>query len=433
MKTIENQYRAKSIYEWQNQYYHFRNDFVEVIGMGIKLFEGHLEQDIGRVNSASNAFAEKATQFMLFENRLKKLPSNSSKYFEKELYPKEENKIIKAFSSFRTFLNQVTGIFKSGDFHLPLINLKSALDDLEESHSAFEIILTNTYRYFDFSDIENREKTLLARLNKTVRFYHYRITKEISERVIVARKEVESWWQNHLQKELNELKEIIIAIENNTEFKLYAPTKIIEDGNLKYGVIGIEGCDLNLNEGDEFLQLSIASMRLLATDITFFTFVFIEDNKTQFGIRVSRDYFQKFVDLSEGREPEDNDFGNPLPVIPDIKLLEPLPGIHLNSVEAQSKDEGFYKMMFEVWRLSEYRSRLDNTNEVEYHWLNELEDLSKRNIVSSLNELDSNDPLNSRTKTLVENFLNEGKTLSKDEIVGVMTERAIETSKLSHS
>jgi hypothetical protein len=83
-------------------------------------------------------------------------------------------------------------------------------------------------------------------------------------------------------------------------------------------------------------------------------------------------------------------------------------------------------MMMNCWKLSEYRNRLNADSPEERMWLDELEHEYREIIQSDITKTYSNKS-NSiiPDASIITEFLNGNKSLSNDEIVGYMNQRAI--------
>ena len=429
-KTILSQYAASSSYEWQRQHLQMREKSVELVKKCTRLFEAHLERDLSKIRTLTTNVFSLATDFFKLDKTLKKYPSNGKKYFDEVPFRNEQKAISEWLSSFRNFVNQMAGLInpqKDNDRHLPVINLKSAVYRLSAMQEAYEKITEGSYKYFPTTDLANTESTWFARLSQTVQFYVNTVQTNSSETIVVASKSVVAWYDTEEKRKLTELYSIISTFEQESPFIFYLPTKIIEEENLNYAVIGVWGCDIKNEEN--LWDLSVGLRDLVTTNIHFFTFVLVDDDKQVTGaFRVNDHYFEKLKKIVELNLVEEDDFSSFLPIFPNTSTLSVLEGITLKTVPNSPELEVFFRMLMTIWKLSEYRNRLNQEVSIEKKWLQEIEE-EYRNIIMQeyfivYNEKSHDIKPNKKT---VEQFLNKEIKLKKDEIVQFMLDRSLAT------
>lgn len=432
-KTILRYYAASSAYEWQQQYFTFRQKSLELVKTCVHFFENHLINDSTKLRSLGNEFISLGNELLKSQQVLKKYPSSNQKYFEKENFIEEERDIDKFFTSLRNFINQMSGILvpqKEHDRHLPVVNLKSAEYNLSKMQIAFEKIIDKTFSYFPFSSLIKPEKQWYERLSHTVQFYIHHVKKLSKEKIIVPSRSIEQWWEHEQKKNLEYLHTVIKECEEASPFKFYLPAKIIQNENLYTVAIGIQDCDLT--DSDNLWLLSLGLKDLSKTGIHFFVMIFVDENKKVIGaLRFNENYFAKFNQFYDlGEFDETDEFSTPLPVFPDKSLLETLENITLINATPTSEDEPFYKMMIDVWKLTEYRSNLQETI-IEKNWLQEIEQQYTDSILTNIHLLKKNGVL--ITKLLEERiyqFIKYESNFSKEEILEIMTDKLLKKNDL---
>jgi hypothetical protein len=425
-KTILMNYTSPSAYDWQQQYFDFRKNTIAVVRLCVRIFECFLTKNSSRLKTVINDWEHNTNKLLANHQVLKKYPSYNPKYFEKEKFAKEEGKIDSFFNSFRNFLNQMTGIFtpkKEHDRHLPIINLKAAMYNLSEMQSAFNSITDNSFAYFPFESLVTQEKDWYARLSHTAQFYiHYTKTAS-TEKIIDPMRSVKQWWEADQKKNLAELHTIIKDYEKLSPFIFFLPTEIIEEENLKSVGIGVQGCDLTDTLQNDLFDLSIGLRKLADTGIHFFTFVFVDEEKEIVGsLRFNSEYFERFDTLVEtGEFDQEDSFSTPLPITPEKTLLEKIEGgIHIKTVVPDKNNEDYYKMMMEIWKLSEYRKNL-MASLPEKEWLKECEkDYSNAILKYADATEDSNSSYCYPEKRDIIKFVKKEIEFSKEEIVSFM-------------
>lgn len=436
-KTILRHYASVSGYDWQNQYFRIRKLSLEVARKCIRVFEHHLIQDEKKVKTAVKDFLAQAGDLLQAHQVTKKYPIFSAKYFDDTKFKQEQQDIDAFFSSYRNFLNQMPGIIKPEkdlDRRLPIINLMTALDKLLKMQAAFATIIGATIEYFPFDSLNEEELQWYKRLLLNARFYIHHITSQSNERIVVPQRAADEWQELERVAELDKLSRIIRDYEQESRFTFFMPDRVFEEGILKNTVIGVQNCDLIDNAQDDLFDLSMGLHKLATTGIHFYTFLFLNDNKKVTGsLRFSENYFDRFNVYHEtGEFNQDDSFSIPLPIQPTQKMILSLGnGIHSGQVSAQQTDEAYYKMMIEIWQLTQYRLHCSN-NVVENKWLDELEIKYSTSILSHVNNIYQRDTIiiePSRQRIL--QFLAQETSFTTDELVEMMNRKAVETSRLN--
>jgi hypothetical protein len=290
---------------------------------------------------------------------------------------------------------------------------------------AYEKITEGSHKYFATADLIIAEKTWYKRLLETVQFYVDQARRGFPDNIIVAAKSALLWNMVEQQKKLDQLHSIIKTYEEESRFMFYLPNKIIEEENLKNAAIGVWGCDLK-NEQDLW-DLSAGLKELATTDIHFFTFIFVDDErKVTNALRFNEHYFEMFKKILDTGEYDENDSSLPLPVFPDQSMLNVLEGISLRTASTNAQFEAYFKMLVTVWKLLEYRKRLDPSVSVEKKWLEELEVENKSNIRESYCFVFGEQRQNFKPdEATIELFINNELQIGTDESVRFLVEASL--------
>ncbi|TAJ49988.1 MAG: hypothetical protein EPO58_14080 [Chitinophagaceae bacterium] len=429
-KTILRNYASVSGYDWQNQYFKLRKQAVEVARKCIRVFEHHLTGDGQKLKTAGKDFLAQAGELLQSQQVAKNYPSFSAKYFDDTKFKQEQKDIDAFFASYRNFLNQSPGIFspeEEQDRRLPIINLKNTLDNLSKMQAAFASITTDTVTYFPFDSLNDEELQWYKRLLLTAQFYIHHISSRSSEKIVVPQRAAEDWQEAERLRELNHLHKIIRDFEQDSHFQFFVPGRIFEEGILKSTVIGVQNCDLIDTEQNNLFELSMGLNQLAGTGIHFFTFLFLDASKKITGsLRFSESYFDRFKVFHEtGEYDEEDQFSVPLPIPPTAEMIEALGnGIHTGQTNLRSSDEAYYKMLMEIWQLSQYRIHSKSTGP-ESKWLGDLENKYAKSILDHANNIYQPDtPVTEPSREAVLEFLNRKRSFDTDEIVQLMTTKA---------
>lgn len=429
-KTILRHYASVSNYDWQNEHFRLRKKAVEVARKCTRVFEHHLIGDTQKLKTSIKDYMAQALELLEVQQVAKTYPCFSAKYFDDTRFKQEQKNIDAFFSSYRNFLNQSPGIFspeKDHDRHLPIINLKNALENLSKMQAAFASITSATVTYFPFDSLHDEEVQWYNRLLTTAQFYIHYVSSKSHEKIVVPQRAAQEWRETEKLKELNNLHQVIYNFEAESRFTFFVPDKIFEEGILKSTVIGVQNCSLIDTDQNDFFELSMGLNQLSGTGIHFFTILFLDDDKKIIGsLRFSLSYFDRFKVFAEtGEYDEESQFSVPLPIPPTEEMIFALGnGVHTGQTNLRPSDESYYKMMMEIWQLSQYRTYCRSEGQ-ERKWLDELENKYSQSILAHVKTVyqsgtASIDP----SKQEVEQFINRARSFSTEELVEMMTRRA---------
>jgi hypothetical protein len=396
-KTIMRQYSYESVYEWQEHHIETRNKILEFIKIFNKAFENILEgkkpKDFGNIEHEINLLLSLDKEFV----------------FNQEEKFKEQLENISSFkTSFNNFISQLIYIIEdkfSQKSNLALLNFKDASFKLLSMQKSFQIITDNTYQYFETEELITQELYWFDRFIKTISFYMY----SSEQKVIVAKDSIYRWWEEIHKNELNQIYDIL----QNLDYHIYKPIKVIEQANSKEIVIGIEGFE----EGD-LEQVLFGLVDFYKLGIDFVNIIRVHNKEASYGFRVPKMFFEKVQNELDGGEYEESEFGNPHPINVTDELLSTLDEkIVLESPPEDIPKTAFIEIMFDIWKLMEYRNNLDKNNEIENKWLQE----NKKNIIHSIGE--KLEELNSNEQIFISQIIDAERDISKDEIIDLMNKK----------
>lgn len=421
-QTILDQYRSASSFEWQEQLVNVRKKGLEFAKISVRYFEALVEKNESRIRSSFNKLIETGTNFAELLRVRQKYPRSTQKYFEEEAFIDEQKAINDWCSSLNNFLNQIGGIIQpksSNDRNLAAINLKSAVYKLNLMQGSFNKVAKETYQYFSTEELSREETNWYERLLRSVLFYVVQIADSPEKNVSVAKTVIQSWWVVRNEERLKQIHAITKEFEKESYFTFHLPNKILEDETLKNVVIGVEGIENDYIDDDLFELLSGLNA-FSSTDIDFFTFINISEREAYGAFRVNREFFHRVQTAIETGEFEEIEYGNPIPINIDEQLINCLDNISIKKVKVENEDEAFTQVMFNIWKLQEYRQRLNKENPIEHDWLNEIESEYQESIVKHLDKIMT---IDGNLQQLIKEFMLENRTFEKDEIVEYLNER----------
>jgi len=402
-KTIMRQYSYKSNYEWQKYQRNLREMFLKFIKECNKLFEYRLE---GKGDRHIYPLYQEVFQLMIQE---KEFPLNSRRYDTKEKFEDELKGISDYYFPFKNFMKQFIGIIDGTDSRIPLINLRDTAIKLSKMQESFKNIQDKTYQYFNMSDIEEEEKYWIERLLKTVVYF----IETNGEKTQVAKEVIMQWHEARNKQEVDEIIRILETFIGNTGFHIYYSLNVEEKENIREYSIAIEGYE----EGDlEDVLYELVDFHML--DIDYVNIIRVQNKEASYGFRIPKAFFEKVQNELDGREYEESEFGNPLP----INITEELLGTLNEKVTIESPPDdmpktAFVKIMYDIWKLTEYRNNLDQENDIENKWLQKNESELIGQIKNKI------DTLNNDEKDFIFEIIDEKISISRDEIVEYMNEK----------
>ncbi|WP_157480598.1 hypothetical protein [Gillisia sp. CAL575] len=272
--------------------------------------------------------------------------------------------------------------------------------------------------YSDISNLKIEEQNWYNRLLITVSYYVLYFVDSNRTQLFNSKTTIRNWWEAYNKNRLEEIHHIIKEFENESYFSFHLPNRVIETETLSEVVIGITGL-IPENFEEDSLYLIEGLVDLSSTEIDFFNFINIQDSQAiSNGFRVQKVFFERFKNFIDTGEFEESDYGNPIPIYVDNSMLVSLNDITLKTIPINENAESFSQMMFNVWKLSEYRNRLSKKNRVENEWLEEIEKEYGTDIQRYLDKVETTEEF----KNNIKEFL-EGKfTFSNNEIIDTLTD-----------
>lgn len=385
--TIQKNYQETSAYEWQKNTIEVRKIAIEWSKNIVKLVDSLLEGNNDKKERVLLSIDQVRAKLGNAIAKKRAYPKYEKKYFELNNHLPEEKEINKWFSSLSNTNKQLLNIFvpkEENDRNVALINLKAVYLELGNMQKAFRNIEDKTIPYFDSESICQDEQKCFERLYATIQYYISHIPLENKKAVRVAQKAVEEWWPQAKNEKLNRLKTILNVIEEDSNYEFILPDSLEETETLTYATFGI--IDIDFSDEEAFFQLSMDLSMLSNLDIDFFTIIVVKDNVAYGGARFKRDYFEAFNELLMGVENINQDGLTPLPIYVDEKVIGILPGISLPAptVIGREKEKQF-QILFELWKLSEHRSRLNSESEIEKNWLQTIDSQTNKMIEKIMN------------------------------------------------
>ncbi|MEM7549488.1 MAG: hypothetical protein AAF363_07435 [Bacteroidota bacterium] len=386
--TIEDNYRADSFFDWQKSIYDIRIEAVEFAKRSVRFFEDWLEKKYSRLKTSAVNLDNQASKLGELLRTRQDGPKTTNRHYIDDPLEEEYQIVSGWFSSLNNVVNQYALIINpqgNNDRKVARSNLSDVTTDLNSFQLAVTNIVQSSYQYFRYQDISEDENEWFQRFLKTVEYFVVNVNN--SKPIGVAKDIIRYWWQRNQSNELANLNHIIGQFENESYFTFHRPNQILHEGNLKTAVIGVEYIDPD-SPDEDILQLLIGLKDLIQLDIDFFDFINVYELKAIGGFRVNKDFLKRIEHtITTGEEFEEMEYGNPIPIIPESKMVEVIDNnIQLATIPSEFNQE-FGDTVYDMWKLLEYRRRLDKTSLIEMSWLEEIEKDYMKRIDSSLRKL----------------------------------------------
>lgn len=375
-KTIYDNYRSPSIFDWQNQAIQLREESLEFVKRTVKYFESVIERNQAKIASSIKPVTDQ--RFVIGKLLIikKNLPSKSKKHISESLFPEQEKLFNSWCFSLNNVINQFLNIFQpetENSRHVALVNLRETVSNLSEMQDAFDSIANSTNQYFNTDDLKKDELIWYARLIRSTIYYVDEFITGKSQKTTHAKTLLEKWWEDQQFEKLEKVHSIVRQFESHSKYVFHLPNKIEEKGKLKYATIGIEWRDIE-NDIDDFTEVLVGISKLAMTEVDFFTLVYIKASEAIYGLRIHRDFFQRIKNtLETDQDFEEKGLGNPTQITLKDTHLQSLDNIRRKNVKIGIDTESYLNMISDIWQLLEYRNRLNKESTIEMEWLTVLE------------------------------------------------------------
>lgn len=424
-QTIEDNYRANSFYDWQKFLHELRKENIEFVKRAIRFFEDWLEKKHNRFKSSARNLDSQAEKLRKLLIANPEAPRVSSRYYDKDPFVSQYKEISGWLSSVLNVVNQYGLIInpqQQNDRNVAKSNLHDIISKLGNFQIAVDEISKSNHHYFDTHEIINEENDWFPRLLKTVEYFilYHKSVKPIG----TAKNVINYWAKRSGEEEIKKLHKIIQDFEKDSYFKFYLPSRILNEGCLRTAIIGVDYIDPEMLEEDT-LELFIGLKDLAGMNLDFFTFVNVLNRTAIGGFRANRDFIERVKHTVEtGEEFEVLDYGNPIPIIPEPETVEVLGDVRLSRISTDDFNKDFGRVMFNIWKISEYRIRLDVNSKAEMDWLEEMEKDYFNEIDMSLRSIKNKIPENEylQAKALRDKSLKR-KDILKDEVIELLNYR----------
>jgi hypothetical protein len=423
--TVLKNYEASSVYEWQKSLIDLRESALELTLSLCQCVDALLEGNNKKSQSSINSIEKCGNLFRKFDLAFRPYPTYNDKYYEYNKYSKKEKDINTWLLSLRNVNNQIINFFmprEEHSRHVALINLKATYQSISAMQDCFNTIARDSFEYFDTSSLEVRERELYERVHITMLYYTSKIPLDGKPAIKVAKNVAKEWWQVQQNEKINRLRDILNAANCNNKYKFYSPSSVEETDTLTYVTVGVEGVDWS--DGDSLQNLAVDLVDLADFPADFFTILNVKSGVATGGLRFRQDFFKALQQELNGQYSVTNQDLLPLPVFPDEKTLHTLDRLMLPPHSSgDSIQDRQFQITIELWKLHEYRNRLDSNSVIEKKWLKEVESAIISEIKGNLTG-DMGDEFTNRVNGIIDRSILSSTDIFVDQINNIIIEAA---------
>jgi len=388
--TILTNYSAKSIYDWQIQWFEIRNLSYKYASYITRILENALEKNYDKANSLvkdANDVRKKWGKITV-----KDFPAKS-------VFIDDIRKINDWKESYQNFLTQSTAIINNENAdsqRLAKMNLDNSLCRLYQMQNSFDFIFNETYRYEEISDkktiteIESKEKLWYERLQRVIYFWEYFESSSKKIFIVNAKSEILEWWDNINVQRLTNVKEIITQFEEDSYYIFYISDELnVEEYDVRKISIAIEVSEFgNLEEITNDLLEGLYPLGNL--DISYYTFILIDTfDVYPIGIQIPKESFERVEKYITTGEFEDFDFGKPLPIFLTEKDIEFLSNAKLKKFQPPKENDVAFVVLNNLWQFDEYRKYTNDNVSIEREWLKKKKDSIQKTNQANIKKLEN--------------------------------------------
>lgn len=430
-KTIVDKYAASSTFEWQEQILKKRNHALDFVKICTRYIEAVVENNKSRIKATAEPLIQSSSIFMSYSKLVKTYPEYKRTSIAESL-TLQLKKMNSWSTAITNFANQLVWLIKppsDNSRNVAYRNFESAMHELPKMQEGFDAVLNLTTRYISTDQINCAELQWYRRLFNALQYFIEVYIPSGSINTIKNSKDsLVNWIQDRDFKRINQLHSILNSTDSYLVF--YEPNQLIESDKSLNAIIGVEYIDPS--DEQDLTELSFQLRELSKTDIDWFTFVNSKNGRAIAAFRCHRNYFERITQCIESNEEFDQGvYGNPMTVKLSDVSLEVLDGIFYEPFEIQQESDSFVNMMFDIWRLQQYRNYLKCQWQHEQLLLDKKETLLTSNIKYYLQELSvtMSEEKHKPFQQAITDFIDHRKKFSQEEILAKLAEWTEEMNK----
>ncbi|WP_028663845.1 hypothetical protein [Runella zeae] len=436
MSQIEAKYAAQSAYEWQKYWKELRESGLDFVKIACRTLEDVLENKKSRFETDASQLDQKKDVYLQRDKQNLQAPfiqdnynlirTKDKRYDEKPL--QDWNRDL------GTFISQFRNLFSSkSDSHtkyLVLNYFRDAYQRLQVMQDCFGKNCAISRNYFtdEILNLCLEENVWYNRFKNALEyFYENWVVKNERTPVLIAKNACKMWKQEKQKKMLSDFIEKLEGIQLESPFLLYFPNKLIEDGNfitIAFGAMSLE--KQNISEEDFWALICYLSLFFHDFELDYIIVIpVIEGIAQQNGMRVQKSLLadlKKAIDEDRTvqeiiqKHQEEPLYSNlPIPFIINSEIASTIDDLKFEEYVLDKKQKDIYSLILNLWRVSEYRKRINSKSEIESSWLKTIEnDLSQTYDNFNLSFLSD------EIRSLIQSVIDNGKILDKQLLVDIL-------------
>lgn len=372
IETISRNYYEKSAFEWQKKILQIRTAAMEWCKSVLRIIDSSFEGNVSKRNKETQIYVVASEKLSASMTPIRPYPKYANTMPDKEELKKAEKSVNSWFGAIRSSNSQFVNLFNpkgENDQYVASNNFKSIFLKLKEMQTAFHDIENITAVHFDSLSVDKDENIVYERIYKSINYLmnHFPFSSQIP--VKVGRLAIENWYTEFIASEMSELKIILEDAALELGYDFIVPKRINRMEGASTVVIGIK--DFDLAKENNILLLAYSLRALANYPAYFFTILSIQNNIAVSGFRFKKELFDILNNFDDTKFDELN-LNLPLPIMPDHEHADLL-NVEIRQQHTESTADLKYRILLDLWKLSQTRSKLSSNEMFENEWLKELE------------------------------------------------------------
>ena len=388
-KILIDPYLADSAYSWQLGQKTLREKALTCVQFSCQLMERVLQRN-STGNSLNKLYLEwgrTAKDLLDFHQTAPLFPFRESESVSTQLAFSEQKQAISSWVfDLRNFVNQLLGLMlldKPDTRRIALVNVRNAISHLPGMQKAFNEIVKQTHLYFDTHDLEKHELSWYNRLRRTAEFFVEHVTDMSSKPVADVTATVAEHWRTKQELRLKILNVSLDIFAQLTGYSIYKPNRLLEEGLITEGVVGIEGLSVAELTGDfAWFVTSLADVD--STDIDFLNVIFCQDRQAIGGFRLNKGFLSKVAQYKSGEDISLEPSDNPYPISVTTALISVLPEVSWQEPTPHPIGKPVAELYETLWLFMETKRGMTDGSLSEKEWKASQLDLLMREAADRL-------------------------------------------------
>lgn len=391
-KILIDPYLADSAYSWQLGQKTLREKALTCVQFSSQLMERILQRN-SKGNSLGKLYSEwrrAAKDLLDFHQTAPLFPFRESESVNARQAFSKQNKAISSWIfDLRNFVNQLLGLVlldKPDTRRIALVNIRNAISHLPGMQKAFNEIVEQTHRYFDTHDIEKQELSWYNRIRRTAEFYAEHVTDMSSKPVFDVTATVAEYWRTKQELRLKILNVSLDIFAQLTGYRIYKPNRLLEEGLITDGVVGIEGLSAaELASDFEWFATSLADVD--STDIDFLNVILCQDRQAIGGFRLNKGFLSKVARYRTDEDISLDTSDSPYPISVTADLISVLPEVSWQEPTPHPIGKLVAELYQTLWLFLETKRGMAEEDISEREWKDSQLNLLRREAVEGLYQI----------------------------------------------